>query len=101
MVDQIQNGGDAAQAPKRKFTRETAEAEEAKKEPTVRCRVTRRGGDKISTGLHVGGLGDETYAEGEVIELPLSAAKAQQDELDLAGQPRGYVEILGYVGGAE
>ena len=33
----------------------------------MRCRVTRRGADKISTGRHEPMLGDETYAEGEVI----------------------------------
>ncbi len=80
-----------AEAPKRKFARDLAPEPP---EPVVTCRVTRRGADKISTGRHEPMLGDETYAEGEVISLPLSIAQAQQDAPDAAGQPRGYVEIL-------
>jgi hypothetical protein len=78
-------------APKRKFAREL---NPEPPEPVVICRVTRRGADKISTGRHEPMLGDETYAEGELIELPLSIAREQQNTIDAAGQPRGYVEIV-------
>jgi hypothetical protein len=82
---------DVVDSPKRKFARElNPEPVEAK----VRCRITRRGADKISTGRHEPMLGDEKYAEGEIVELPLSIALEQQDALDAAGQPRGYVEII-------
>lgn len=79
------------EAPKRKFARDL---NPEPVEPVVKCRITRRGADKVSTGRHEPMLGDETYAEGEVIELPLSIAREQQDAPDAAGQPRGYVEIL-------
>lgn len=79
------------EAPKRKFAREL---DPVVPEPIVRCRITRRGADKISTGRHEPMLGDETYAEGELIDLPLSIAREQQDAPDAAGQPRGYVEIV-------
>ena len=76
---------------KRKFARDlNPEAPE----PVVQCRVPRRGADKISTGRHEPLLGDETYAEGEVVNLPLSIARELQDAPDRAGEPRGYVEIL-------
>jgi hypothetical protein len=77
--------------PKRKFARDIAPEVV---DPLVRCRVTRRGADKISTGRHEPTLGDEKYAEGEIITLPLSVAQEQQDTLDRSGEPRGYVEIL-------
>lgn len=80
-----------AATPKRKFARDlNPEAPE----PVVCCRVTRRGADKISTGRHEPLLGDETYAEDEVISLPLSIARELQDAPDRAGEPRGYVEII-------
>jgi len=80
-----------ADTPKRKFAREL---NPEPPEPVVACRITRRGADKISTGRHEPMLGDETYAEGEIVELPLSIAREQQDARDAAGQPRGYVEII-------
>ncbi len=82
---------EAPEAPKRKFARDL---DPKAPDPLVRCRITRRGGDKISTGRHEPMLGDEKYAEGEIITLPLSIALIQQGEPDAAGQPRGYVEIL-------
>jgi hypothetical protein len=91
MPETLKTTGVAEVAPKRKFARDL-NPEPA--EPVVRCRVTRRGADKISTGRHEPMLGDETYAEGEIVDLALSIAREQQDAIDAAGQPRGYVEIL-------
>ncbi len=95
MPETLKIPGIAEAAPKRKFARDL---NPEPPEPVVRCRVTRRGGDKISTGRHEPMLGDETYAEGEVISLARSIAVELQDAVDAAGQPRGYVEILQGIG---
>jgi hypothetical protein len=87
----VVTGAEPQDPPRRKFARELAPVEE---EPIVRCRVTRRGGDKISTGRHEPTLGDEKFMEGEIIDLPLSVALAQRDTLDAAGNARDYIEIL-------
>ena len=91
MPETLKITGVGEAAPKRKFARDL---NPEPPEPVVRCRVTRRGADRISTGRHEPMLGDETYAEGEIIELPRSIAREQQDAVDAAGQPRGYVEII-------
>lgn len=55
-------------------------------EETVECRVLKKGDAKISTGQHVGGIGEVNYEKGETFQAPKSRAE-ELEEL-------GYVEIL-------
>lgn len=87
---------DANPAPKRKFAKQLSEA--PVKEPIVTCRVTSRGADKISTGVHLDVLGDEKYAAGEEYKTELSNALMMRDG-DLAywlkhQDYRDYVDII-------
>jgi hypothetical protein len=68
---------EAARAPKRKFAKQLSEAPAL--DPMVKCRVTSRGADRISTGKHLDVLGDEKYAEGEEFETELSNALMLRD----------------------
>lgn len=76
---------DKAEAPVVRKTAKEVAAVPLEAEPIVKARVTKMGGDKISTGQHLPQLGDELYAFGEVIELQKSNAEALE--------ARGFVEI--------
>ena len=52
----------------------------------VRIAITRFGGGKVSTGVHIGGAGDVTAKRGEVIETSVETARALQDA--------GFAEIV-------
>lgn len=60
----------------------------------VTCRVTRRGDGKISTGVHVGGLGEAHYVKDEEFIVARSIATGLKDGPDQVN-PRDWVEITG------
>lgn len=72
-----------AQKPQRKFAKQVSEG--VQHDPTVQARVTKKGADKISTGRHEPQIGDEYYAQGEIITITKSNAEELED--------RGFVEI--------
>jgi|GEM_PF-2891620 len=64
---------------------ETPEVAEAIRPGYVRCRVLKAGDAKISTGEHLAGVGDLTYAWKDVFETPRPIGEALEE--------RGLVEI--------
>lgn len=69
--------------PERKFAKQVEYG--TVHDPMVKARVTKKGADKISTGRHEPGLGDEYFAAGEIIDV----LKTTADDLE----DRGFVEI--------
>lgn len=53
----------------------------------VRVLVTKLGADKISMGIHIAGIGEAYYEQGEEFDTPREIADTLED--------RGYVMILG------
>jgi hypothetical protein len=53
----------------------------------VRVRVLKLGADRVSMGVHIAGVGEAYYEQGEAFDLEAPIAEALED--------KGYVEITG------
>lgn len=73
MAEEKETVGDAKPAPRRKHL------------PPVNVRITKMGGGKVSTGVHIQEVGDETHEAGAIVSLPKDVA------LEL--EERGFAEI--------
>lgn len=66
---------DAQEAVKKRAARQAAKRELAPQDvPVVKCVVLPQGHEKISMGVHVAGVGEAHYDEGETLEAELPTA---------------------------
>lgn len=76
------------EALKKRAARQAAKRELAPSVfPQVECTVLPAGHDKISTGVHIGGLGDAYYEEGETFtaDLPIALALYRRNYVNFDG----------------
>lgn len=82
-------GADARKQEGEALAKASARRAEAavKADPPKRCRVLPNGDGKVSTGVHIAGVGDDFYEKGDEFSVPGKIAAELQD--------RGLVEVMG------
>lgn len=85
--EDARNEAAAEEAAKKRAARQAAKTEVAQVAPAkVTVRVLKKGHEKISMGVHVGGIGEAHYEHGETFEVDVPIAEELEE--------RGFVEVV-------